>query len=136
MEKNKLAKTMTSKNWVQVLLETDLTDAEDDLLKAFEEEELHLDYANSITLGYHKEQYYLLFMVGYSNFIWAMQTTTGTSLEGWNQKTFCLISWTSQGSKLVRSALTTSSTACQCSRHFQYHQDTVISGVTTLPGRL
>eukprot|EP00961_Rhodomonas_salina_P221112 2989409-Rhodomonas_salina.1 len=39
-----------------------------DLLKAFLSEELHLDFAHSITLGYFKEHYYLLFIVGGNNF--------------------------------------------------------------------
>lgn len=49
-----------------MLLETDQGDLEeeDDLLKAFAEEELHLDYAHSIAIGYNKERYYLLFVVG------------------------------------------------------------------------
>eukprot|EP00961_Rhodomonas_salina_P046054 618351-Rhodomonas_salina.1 len=59
-----------SPNWAQVLLETDLgeVDEEDDLLQAFRAEELHLDYVHAITLGYNKERYYLLFVVGGSNF--------------------------------------------------------------------
>eukprot|EP00961_Rhodomonas_salina_P108644 1462282-Rhodomonas_salina.1 len=49
---------------------------EDDFLDAFGEEELHLDYAHSIALGYHKERYYLLFVVGGRNSLWAAPTTT------------------------------------------------------------
>eukprot|EP00961_Rhodomonas_salina_P249976 3378747-Rhodomonas_salina.1 len=49
MESNKRAKK--SKNWAQVLLETDLTvEEDDDLLQAFKEEELHMDYTHSIAL--------------------------------------------------------------------------------------
>eukprot|EP00961_Rhodomonas_salina_P189546 2557730-Rhodomonas_salina.1 len=35
-----------------------------------------MDYAHSISLGYFKERYYLLFVVGQRNFIWATPTTT------------------------------------------------------------
>eukprot|EP00961_Rhodomonas_salina_P191465 2583996-Rhodomonas_salina.1 len=47
---NKRAKK--SNNWQQVLLETDLGDINnpDNILQAFSEEELHLDFAHSITL--------------------------------------------------------------------------------------
>eukprot|EP00961_Rhodomonas_salina_P044328 595424-Rhodomonas_salina.1 len=63
MAQNKKAKN--SKNWQQVLLETDMTVEEEDyLLKAFKEEKMHLDYAHSLALGYNNEQYYLLFIVG------------------------------------------------------------------------
>eukprot|EP00961_Rhodomonas_salina_P099325 1335703-Rhodomonas_salina.1 len=68
------AKARASGNIVKVLLEADLADvdhAEDDLLAAFCSEELHMDYAHVITLGCFKEQYYLLFVVGCSNFMWA-----------------------------------------------------------------
>eukprot|EP00961_Rhodomonas_salina_P077637 1041464-Rhodomonas_salina.1 len=76
MESNEKARH--SKNRAQVLLETDLGDIEDEdyLLQAFGSEELHMDYAHSITLGYNKEQYYLLFVVGGRNFMWASPTTT------------------------------------------------------------
>eukprot|EP00961_Rhodomonas_salina_P150546 2027557-Rhodomonas_salina.1 len=61
MESNK--KVRHSKNQAQVLLETDLgnIEDEDDLLQALGSEELHMDYAHSITLGYNKELYYLLY---------------------------------------------------------------------------
>eukprot|EP00961_Rhodomonas_salina_P151989 2046140-Rhodomonas_salina.2 len=64
MVNNKRAKK--SNNWQQVLLETDLGDVDDqdDILQAFCEEELHLDFAHSITLWYNNERYYLLFIVG------------------------------------------------------------------------
>eukprot|EP00961_Rhodomonas_salina_P027510 372091-Rhodomonas_salina.2 len=60
MESKKQAKA--SKNWEQVLLETDLNNVEeeDELLQAFQDEEFHMDYAHSIPLGYNNEQYYLL----------------------------------------------------------------------------
>eukprot|EP00961_Rhodomonas_salina_P190486 2570099-Rhodomonas_salina.3 len=51
-------------------------EAEDDLLTAFGSEELHMDYAHSISLSYFKERYYLLFVVGKRNFMWATPTTT------------------------------------------------------------
>eukprot|EP00961_Rhodomonas_salina_P123573 1664989-Rhodomonas_salina.1 len=35
-----------------------------------------MDYAHSIELGYNKERYYLLFVVGGRNFMWASATTT------------------------------------------------------------
>eukprot|EP00961_Rhodomonas_salina_P006590 89515-Rhodomonas_salina.1 len=35
-----------------------------------------MDYAHSISLGYYKEQYYLLFVVGRQNFMWATLTRT------------------------------------------------------------
>ena len=77
MEKNKKAKN-NKMHWAQVLLETDLGDVEeeDELLQAFGEEELHLDFAHSIALGYHQQRYYLLFVVGGRNFMWAAPTTT------------------------------------------------------------
>ena len=76
MESKKQAKA--SKNWEQVLLETDLDDVEeeDELLQAFQNEELHMDYAHSIALGYNNERYYLLFVVGGRNFMWASPSTT------------------------------------------------------------
>eukprot|EP00961_Rhodomonas_salina_P028376 383031-Rhodomonas_salina.1 len=76
MESNKKARH--SKNQAQVLLETDLgyIEDEDDLLQAFGIEELHIDYAHSITLGYNKERYYLLVVVGCRNFMWVSPTTT------------------------------------------------------------
>eukprot|EP00961_Rhodomonas_salina_P175189 2363279-Rhodomonas_salina.1 len=65
-----------SKNWAQVLLEEDLTTEEgNDILNAFGKSELHMDYAHSIALGYNKERYYLLFVVGGRNFMWASATT-------------------------------------------------------------
>eukprot|EP00961_Rhodomonas_salina_P296950 3936809-Rhodomonas_salina.1 len=35
-----------------------------------------MDYAHSISLGYYKERYYLLFVVGGRNFMWATPTST------------------------------------------------------------
>eukprot|EP00961_Rhodomonas_salina_P224878 3040114-Rhodomonas_salina.1 len=35
-----------------------------------------MDYAHSIALGYNKERYYLLFVIGGRNFMWASETTT------------------------------------------------------------
>eukprot|EP00961_Rhodomonas_salina_P225691 3051577-Rhodomonas_salina.1 len=67
-------------NWQQMLLESDL-ETEDNFLDAFGNEELHLDYAHSIALGYHKERYYLLFVVGCRNFLWATPTTTRMQQE-------------------------------------------------------
>lgn len=44
-----------------------------DFLNAFNgEEELHMDYAHPILIGYSKERYYLIFVVGGANFMWAM----------------------------------------------------------------
>eukprot|EP00961_Rhodomonas_salina_P094608 1273294-Rhodomonas_salina.1 len=81
MESNK--KVRHSKNRAQVLLETDLGDIEDedDLLQAFGSEELQMDYAQSITLGYNKERYYLLFVMGGRNFMWVSPTTTRKEQE-------------------------------------------------------
>eukprot|EP00961_Rhodomonas_salina_P240842 3254288-Rhodomonas_salina.1 len=64
--------------WAQVLLETDLTDVEeeDELLQAFSDEELHQDFAHSIALGYHQQLYHLLFVAGGQNFMWATPTAT------------------------------------------------------------
>eukprot|EP00961_Rhodomonas_salina_P236534 3196808-Rhodomonas_salina.1 len=62
----------------QQVLEAEINEIyeDDDLLKAFRSEELHLDFAHSITLEYFKERYYLLFVVGGNNFMWAMPTTS------------------------------------------------------------
>jgi len=50
---------------------------EDDFAHAFDEEnDLHIDYAHAISLGFHKERYYLVFVIGGRNFIWATPTTT------------------------------------------------------------
>eukprot|EP00961_Rhodomonas_salina_P133104 1791002-Rhodomonas_salina.1 len=35
-----------------------------------------MDYAHSIALGYNNERYYLLFVIGGRNFMWASATTT------------------------------------------------------------
>ena len=43
---------------------------DDDFVNAFG------DYTHSISLGYHKERYYLVFIVGGRNFLWATPTTT------------------------------------------------------------
>eukprot|EP00961_Rhodomonas_salina_P130912 1762271-Rhodomonas_salina.2 len=56
-------------------------ESEDDLLKAFTLDELHLNFAHSITLGYFNEQHYLLFVVGGRNFMWAKPTTTRMEQE-------------------------------------------------------
>eukprot|EP00961_Rhodomonas_salina_P171584 2313481-Rhodomonas_salina.3 len=40
-----------------------------------------MDYAHSISLGYYKELYYLLFVVGGRNFMWATPTTTSLGAE-------------------------------------------------------
>jgi hypothetical protein len=53
----------------------DIASEEDDFVSAFDEE-LHMDYAHAISLGYHKERYYLIFVVGGRNFLWATPTTT------------------------------------------------------------
>eukprot|EP00961_Rhodomonas_salina_P093569 1258992-Rhodomonas_salina.2 len=60
------------------VLESEISEieSEDDLLQAFASEELHLDFAHSILLGYFNERYYLLFVVGRKNFMWATPTTT------------------------------------------------------------
>ena len=60
------------------ILETLIEEIDDeDFLKAFDgEEELHMDYAHSISIGYNKERYYLIFVVGGVNFMWATPTTT------------------------------------------------------------
>eukprot|EP00961_Rhodomonas_salina_P121495 1635437-Rhodomonas_salina.3 len=67
-----------SKNVVQALLDHEVTEieSEEDLEHMLDNEELHMDYAHSISLGYFKERYYLLFVVGGRNFMWATPTTT------------------------------------------------------------
>eukprot|EP00961_Rhodomonas_salina_P076541 1027792-Rhodomonas_salina.1 len=35
-----------------------------------------MDYAHSIALGYNKERYYLIFVIGGRNFMWVSATTT------------------------------------------------------------
>jgi hypothetical protein len=71
-------KTKSSKTVAQVLLDTeyDNLEDEDNLQQAFGGDELHLDFAHSIAMGYAKERYYLLFVVGGKNFMWATPTTT------------------------------------------------------------
>ena len=55
---------------------------DDDLLNGLgEEHELHIDFAHSISLGYNKERYYLLFAVGGVNFMWETPTKTRASPE-------------------------------------------------------
>eukprot|EP00961_Rhodomonas_salina_P213084 2877675-Rhodomonas_salina.2 len=82
MENNKRRKTLKGglkpTPLEQQVLETKMSDieSEDDLLKAFMLDELHLNFAHSITLGYFNERYYLLFVVGGRNFMWATPTTT------------------------------------------------------------
>eukprot|EP00961_Rhodomonas_salina_P116395 1566664-Rhodomonas_salina.1 len=56
-------------------MEVSELEEEDDLLAAFGSEELHMDYAHSISLGYFKEHHYLLFVVRNQNFMWATPTT-------------------------------------------------------------
>lgn len=62
----------------QKILEALPTDfAEDDFLNALgNKQELHMDYAHSISLGYHNELYYLIFVVGGVNFLWATPSTS------------------------------------------------------------
>eukprot|EP00961_Rhodomonas_salina_P223553 3023017-Rhodomonas_salina.1 len=62
----------------KALLETEFQAVkdEDDLECTFGQEELHMDYTHSISLGYYKERYYLLFVVGGRNFMWATPTRT------------------------------------------------------------
>eukprot|EP00961_Rhodomonas_salina_P095484 1284401-Rhodomonas_salina.1 len=70
MVHNKRRKTSTGgpkkPTMEQQVLETKMSEikSEDDLLKAFASEELHLDLAHSILLGYFNKRYYLLFVVG------------------------------------------------------------------------
>jgi hypothetical protein len=42
---------------------------------------LHIDYAYTITMGYHKEKYYLILVVDGIDFVWAQSTTTRSSPE-------------------------------------------------------
>eukprot|EP00961_Rhodomonas_salina_P242237 3272480-Rhodomonas_salina.1 len=44
--------------------------------------EAHIDFSHGIKLGVHKEKYYLLFVLGSSDFTWASSTTTCKSPEG------------------------------------------------------
>eukprot|EP00961_Rhodomonas_salina_P266260 3599479-Rhodomonas_salina.1 len=82
MANNKRQKVQTSpkgtpeQELVKALLETEFqaSEDEDDLEHAFSQKELHMDYAHSISLGYYKELYYLLFVVGRRNFMWATPT--------------------------------------------------------------
>eukprot|EP00961_Rhodomonas_salina_P055146 740892-Rhodomonas_salina.2 len=81
MNKNKRRKATSkkeAKDFVKTVLEMEVSELEeeDDLLAAFGSEELHMDYAHSISLGYFKEHYYLLFVVRKQNFMWATLTTT------------------------------------------------------------
>jgi hypothetical protein len=41
----------------------------------------HVDYAYAITMGYHKEKYYLMLVVDGIDFVWAQSTTTRSSPE-------------------------------------------------------
>eukprot|EP00961_Rhodomonas_salina_P170018 2291193-Rhodomonas_salina.1 len=80
MNKNKRRKATSKtggKDFVKMVLEMEVSELEeeDDLLAAFWSEELHMDYAHSISLGYFKERYYLLLVVGKLNFMWATPTT-------------------------------------------------------------
>eukprot|EP00961_Rhodomonas_salina_P063146 848464-Rhodomonas_salina.1 len=86
MANNKRRKNHSSckaKTVEQVLLENELTkeEHEDEMFNAFAGNELHMDYAHSISLGYFKERYYLWFVVGGKNFMWATTTTTQMELE-------------------------------------------------------
>eukprot|EP00961_Rhodomonas_salina_P286681 3874135-Rhodomonas_salina.1 len=84
MANNKLRKSQPAakgtpeQELVKVLLEHEIQDIadEDDLEHAFGQEELHMDFAHSISLGHYKELYYLLFVVGGRNFMWVTPTTT------------------------------------------------------------
>ena len=50
---------------------------EDDFYNALKDNnELHMDFAHSISMGYHNEKYYLVFVVGGVNFLWATSRTT------------------------------------------------------------
>ena len=42
---------------------------------------LHIDYVCVITMGYHKEKYYLILVVDETDFVWAQSTTTHSSPE-------------------------------------------------------
>eukprot|EP00961_Rhodomonas_salina_P204239 2755944-Rhodomonas_salina.1 len=84
MANNKRRKAQTAskgtpeQELAKALLETEFQaiEDEDDLERAFVQEELHMDYAHSISLGYYKEKYYLLFIVGGQNFMWVTPTRT------------------------------------------------------------
>jgi hypothetical protein len=66
-----------TKKILATLLGTEQELSEDDFANAFgEDHELHIDYAHSISMGYHRERYYLVFVVGGKNFLWAMPTTS------------------------------------------------------------
>mmetsp|Transcript_45821 Transcript_45821/g.93771 ORF Transcript_45821/g.93771 Transcript_45821/m.93771 type:complete len:205 (+) Transcript_45821:2-616(+) len=56
--------------------------AEDDLENMFDEENvLHMDFAYSISLGKHNEKYFLIFVVGGVNFLWAAPTASRATPE-------------------------------------------------------
>lgn len=58
------------------------TDEQDDFLHAMgDNQELHIDFAHSISIGKDKEKYYLVFVVGGVNFLWAAPTKTVASPE-------------------------------------------------------
>ena len=50
---------------------------EDDFSKAFtDENEIHINYAHSISLGFNKERYYVVFIVRGKNFLWMTPSTS------------------------------------------------------------
>ena len=53
----------------------------EDFTKAFEDDILHRDFTHYISLGYNKEQYFLVFVIRGINFLWAGSTTTCQSQE-------------------------------------------------------
>mmetsp|Transcript_65694 Transcript_65694/g.136825 ORF Transcript_65694/g.136825 Transcript_65694/m.136825 type:complete len:162 (-) Transcript_65694:299-784(-) len=83
MEKTKKSKKSMKKTKTKVLASTISADLdEDDFMNAFTSEpDLHIDYAHSITVGYHNERYYLVFVVGGVNFLWATSSVTKADPE-------------------------------------------------------
>eukprot|EP00961_Rhodomonas_salina_P254455 3438285-Rhodomonas_salina.1 len=55
--------------------------APDDMLHAFQLRYLHIDYAHSIALGYHNQQYFLIMVIDGVDFMWASPTTTKSDPE-------------------------------------------------------
>eukprot|EP00961_Rhodomonas_salina_P110125 1482241-Rhodomonas_salina.1 len=79
-EKMAKGKAVKGKKQMQVFLELEINE-EDYFLHAFREQELHMDYAHLIALGYAKERYYLLFVACGTNFMWAVPTETSMEPE-------------------------------------------------------
>jgi hypothetical protein len=57
----------------------------DDFVRAFEVQDelmdMHVDYAHTIAMGYHRERYYLVIVIGRVDFLWASPTGTKNNPE-------------------------------------------------------